>query len=197
MKHRQWMVFVGVVIVVTGLCISTTTMAVSLFASSPSSMFADTKARGIGDLVTVVIVEQARATQSANTSSGKESNFNVGPGLGVLADLIPLLRLSGGDDFSAGGTTSRGGSLSATMTTRVVEIFPNGNMRIEGRQRIVINAEEQEMVVSGVVRSRDIAPDNTIISSLVADAQIEFSGTGVVGDKHQPGILTRLFNWLF
>ncbi len=160
-------------------------------------MFADTKARGIGDLVTVIIVEQATASQTANTSTGKESNLSVGPGLGVLADLIPLLRMSGGDDFSSGGSTSRGGSLTAMMTTKVVDTYSNGNMRIEGRQRILINGEEQEIIVSGIVRNRDISPDNSVVSSLVADAEIEFAGSGAIGDKQKPGLLTRLFNWLF
>lgn len=99
--------------------------------------------------------------------------------------------------MSASGSTARGGTLEAKMTTRVVEIFPNGNLRIEGRQRIVINGEDQEIVVSGVVRPRDISPDNTVLSTYVADAEIVFNGTGVVGDKQTPGLLTRLLDWLF
>ncbi|HHY14757.1 MAG TPA: flagellar basal body L-ring protein FlgH, partial [Firmicutes bacterium] len=125
------------------------------------------------------------------------SDVSVGPGVGVLADLIPLLKVGGGDTFKADGSTTRGGSLTAKITTRVVESLPNGTMRIEGKQKIMINGEEQEIIISGLVRNRDVAPDNTILSTFVADAEIAFMGTGIVADKNSPGIITRLFNWLF
>ena len=168
--------------------------AESLFPLDKGSMFADRKARDVGDLVTVIIVEQAQARQTANTSTGKESQVQVGPGLGVLADLIPLFGMGGGDSYSAHGQTTRGGSLTAKVTTRVIEVLPNDTLRIEGSQ-FVINGE-QEIVIRGTVRSRDIAPDNTILSPHVADAEISFVERGLC-DKNNPGILTRLFNWLF
>jgi flagellar L-ring protein precursor FlgH len=174
------------------------TLAQSLYpVDQNSSMFADRKARRPGDLVTVIIVEQAQARQTAATSTGKDSEVSVGPGGGVLADLIPLLRLGGGDSFSADGSTTRGGSLTAKITTRVVESYSNNTMRIEGRQKIVINGEEQEIVLTGLVRTEDVAPDNTVLSTFVADAEISFVGTGMVADKNKPGLLTRLLNWLF
>jgi len=173
-------------------------LAESLFpVDQPQSMFSDRKARRPGDLVTVIIVEQAQARQVAATSTGKDSEVSVGPGAGVLADLIPLLRLGGGDSFSADGSTTRGGSLTAKITTKVIETYANNTMLIEGRQKIVVNGEEQEIVLTGLVRSEDIAPDNTVLSTFVADAEISFVGTGAVGDKNKPGLLTRLFNWLF
>lgn len=174
------------------------TLAQSLYpVDQNSSMFADRKARRPGDLVTVIIVEQAQARQTAATSTGKDSEVSVGPGGGVLSDLIPLLRLGGGDSFSADGSTTRGGSLTAKITTRVVESYSNNTMRIEGRQKIVINGEEQEIVLTGLVRTEDVAPDNTVLSTFVADAEISFVGTGMVADKNKPGLLTRLLNWLF
>ena len=106
-------------------------------------------------------------------------------------------RVGGGDSFKADGSTARGGSLTARLTTRVVEKLPNDTMRIEGRQKIVINGEEQEIVISGIIRNRDVAPDNTVLSTFVADAEIAFLGTGIVADKNNPGIITRIFNWLF
>ena len=174
------------------------TLAQSLYpVDQNSSMFVDRKARRPGDLVTVIIVEQAQARQTAATSTGKDSEVSVGPCGGVLADLIPLLRLGGGDSFSADGSTTRGGSLTAKITTKVVESYSNNTMRIEGRQKIVINGEEQEIVLTGLVRTEDVAPDNTVLSTFVADAEISFVGTGMVADKNKPGLLTRLLNWLF
>lgn len=179
------------------LSISWPGLTSSLFNNGTNSLFADVKARQIGDLVTVIIIEQASASQTANTSSGKGASVGLGPYGGALADLIPLLKLSASDDFSASGSTSRGGSLTAKLTTQVVEFYPNDTIRIEGTQKITINGEEQEIMVSGIVRSRDINPDNTVLSSSVANAEIQFVGAGVVGNKQKPGILTRLFNWLF
>lgn len=169
----------------------------SLYPVDKPSMFEDKKAKRPGDLVTVIIVEQAQARQTASTSTGKDSEVSVGPGMGVLADLIPLLRVGGGDSFSSDGSTTRGGSLTAKITTKVVEALPNNTMRIEGRQKITINGEDQEIVITGLVRNQDVAPDNTVLSTFVADAEIAFLGTGIVADKNNPGIITRLFNWLF
>ena len=172
-------------------------LAQSLYPVDKPSLFEDKKARRPGDLVTVIIVEQAQARQTARTDSGKDSEVSIGPGGGVLADLIPLLRMGGGDSFSADGSTTRGGSLTAKITTKVMETYANNTMLIEGRQKIVVNGEEQEIVLTGLVRGEDVAPDNTVLSTFVADAEISFVGTGVVGDKNKPGIITRLFNWLF
>ena len=146
--------------------------------------------------MTLIIVERTEASQAARTTTSKDGEVSIGPGLGFL-DIIPLIQASGGDSLTAGGTTTRGGSLQAKMTTRVVEVLPNGVLKIEGRQTIVLNGEEQEIVVSGLVRTRDIGPDNTVLSTYVADAHIAFKGTGILGDNQRQGILTRLFNWLF
>ncbi len=189
--------FVSIIVIVVLFSALQGVLAQSLYPVDQSSMFEDRKARRSGDLVTVIIVERATARQTASTATGKDSEVSVGPGMGVLADLIPLLKLSGGDSFAADGSTTRGGSLNANITTRVVESLPNNTMRIEGRQKILINGEEQEIVISGLIRSQDVAPDNTVLSTFVADAEIAFLGTGVVADKNNPGIITRLFNWLF
>jgi len=160
------------------------------------SLFTDKKARRVGDLVTLIIVEQAEATHSASTGSSKGASLNIGPWSGIISD-FPSLGGSASDRFEAGGTTRRGGSLRAQMTAKVVEILPNGNLVIEGRQGISINDERQELIVSGIVREQDIRPDNTVLSTYLADAQITFTGTGAIGNKQTPGLLTTLFGWLF
>ncbi len=161
------------------------------------SLFSDVRAQRVGDLVTLIIAEQTRAEQNAQTRTGQESSVNLGPGLGILANIIPELRVGGGDSSRAVGTTTRGGSLVARMTTRVTEILPNGNMVIEGYQLIQINGEEQILRVKGIIRPEDIRPDNTILSTYVADAEFTFIGTGPLGETQKPGLLTRFFSWLF
>lgn len=172
-------------------------LAASLWDAGAGSLFADRKARQVGDLVTLIIVERSEASQAARTTTAKDAEVSIGPGLGVLQGVIPLIAVSGGDELTAGGSTTRGSSLTTKMTTRVVEVLANDILRIEGRQTIVVNGEEQEIVVSGLIRVQDISPDNTILSTYVADASISFKGAGSLGDKQQPGLLTRLFNWLF
>lgn len=200
MKNRRILVAVTLVLVslvAVQLVLVPKALAQSLYPTEKASMFEDRKAKRLGDLVTVIITERASASQNASTAAGKDSEVAVGPGMGVLADLIPLLRLSGGDNFNSDGSTTRGGSLTANVTTKVVEILPNDTMRIEGSQKILINGEEQEIILSGLIRSRDVSPNNTISSTFVADAEISFVGTGIVADKNNPGILTRLLNWIF
>ena len=176
-------------------CLRLPAGATSLW-SDGASLFGDTRARQVGDLVTLIIVEKSQAQQSANTRTGQDTSLALGPGLGLF-DIVPLIELGGGDNFSSGGTTTRGGQLTARMTTQVVEVLPNGNLVIEGRQTIRINEEEQVIVVKGTIRPQDISRDNTILSTFVADAHITFEGTGSLGSKQSPGLLTRLFNWLF
>lgn len=173
------------------------TEAASLWNSS-KSMYSDEKARAIGDLVTLIIVEQAQATQSASTNTGSDGRVQVGPiALADIVPVIPPISAGGSDSASAKGSTTRGGSLNARMTAKVVDVLPNGNLMIEGRQTIIVNNEEQIIIVSGQVRAKDVAPDNTVLSTFVADATISYEGTGPIGDKQNPGLLTRIFNWLF
>ncbi|HEY8417931.1 MAG TPA: flagellar basal body L-ring protein FlgH [Limnochordales bacterium] len=162
-----------------------------------SSLYADNKARRVGDLVTIIIVERAQATQSTSTETGKNSSVDFGPILWGGVPLIPGFGGQAGDSFRGGGSTTRGGSLNARMTAMVMEVLPNGNLVIEGRQTIVVNDEEQIIVVTGVVRPQDIQPDNTVLSTFVANATITYHGTGSIGAKQEPGLLTRLLNWLF
>lgn len=176
-------------------CAGTTAGAVSLW-SDGSSLYSKDRSRNVGDLITLIIVEKSTAQQNAATTTGQDTSVALGPGLGIL-DIIPLIELGGGDSFTSGGTTTRGGQLTARMTTQVVEVQPNGNLVIQGNQTIRINGEEQVIVVTGTIRPQDVARDNTILSTFVADADISFEGAGSLGSKQSPGLLTRLFNWLF
>jgi flagellar L-ring protein precursor FlgH len=83
------------------------------------------------------------------------------------------------------------------MTARVVRVLPNGNLEIEGSREVVVNAENQRLILAGTIRAVDIAPDNTIRSTSIADAKIRFEGKGVVGQKQREGLITRLLHWLF
>lgn len=198
MKRRNTKIFIVLgTLVVLWAWAATPGGATSLWSTS-ESLYADKKARAIGDLVTLIIVERAQATQSATTQTGSDGKVQVGPiALADIVPVIPPISAGGSDSANARGSTTRGGSLNARMTAKVVDVLPNGNLVIEGRQTIIVNKEEQIIVVSGIVRPKDIAPDNTVLSTFVADATISYEGTGPIGDKQSPGLLTRIFNWLF
>ena len=170
--------------------------AASLWQDTQQSIFTDLTARNVGDLVTIIIVERTQASQSTQTTTGKDASVEFGPGVGIL-DFIPLAKASTKDGWQSSGKNVQGGSLSAKMTSRVTEVLPNGNLVIEGRQSIIVNREDQEIIVRGVVRPEDIDPDNTILSTYVSDASISYQGSGSLGSQQKPGILTQILNWLF
>ncbi len=161
-----------------------------------NELLTDHRARAAGDLLTIIIVEKAEANQKASSTNKKEAGVSAGPGLGFLK-FFPELKVKGGDNLGASGTTTRGGSLSAKMTVVVTEVLPNGNLVVEGVQKIAVNKEEQKIMLRGQVRPEDVARDNTVLSTFVANAEITYLGDGVVGEKQKPGILSRIFSWLF
>ena len=161
------------------------------------SLFADSKARRVGDTLTILINETASAASTASTKNSKNEGLNYGPGFGPFLHIIPGFGLTGGINSTASGSTNRSDNLSARIAVTVRQILPNGNLMIEGKRRVGMNAETQEITLTGTVRPQDIAFDNTIASPLVADAQIKYDGKGPVGDKQHDGIISRLFKFLF
>ena len=165
--------------------------------SNAVSLFADNKARRVGDTLTVVITETGAASSVAATKTAKTESLNYGPGFGPLLSNLKNFGLNGGINSDASGSTTRTDNLSASISVTVKEVLPNGNLVVEGKRKVGMNAETQEITLTGVVRPTDIAPNNTIASPLVADAQIQYGGRGPVGDKQHDGLITRIFKVLF
>lgn len=161
------------------------------------SLFSDLRAYNVGDIVTIIITEVSSAKSEATTKTKKETETSVGPGIGPLLKQFPTLGFQGSGATSATGSTVRAGTLTASMTARVTRVLPNGNLEIEGTREIVVNNENQKIILSGTIRRVDIAPDNTIRSTLIADAKIRYEGKGVVGQKQREGLITKLLHWLF
>ena len=161
------------------------------------SLFSDNKARRVGDTLTIVITEVGAASSVAATKTAKTENLNYGPGFGPLLFNIKNFGVTGGINSDASGSTTRTDNLSASISVTVKEVLPNGNLVVEGKRKVGMNAETQEITLSGVVRPTDIAPNNTIASPLVADAQIKYGGRGPVGDKQHDGLISRIFKVLF
>lgn len=163
----------------------------SLYGNSPHSF-------KVGDLITVVIVEQAKATQEAKSSGDERGSVNAGPGTGFLSKILPeSIGADWGTSSAGEGSTSRGGSLQGRITVQVTAVNPNGILVIEGRQVIKVNNEDQILKISGMVRSEDVTIDNITLSSNIANAVIEYQGNGNINNAQKPGILTRVFHWIF
>lgn len=191
----------------------------SLYDSGQSNMlFEDYRARRVGDIVMVRIVEKSEASHAADTKSNKETNYNVGvtnmfdrsrvqalpfglPAAGMRGRVgeNPLVGAGTVSEFNSTGETSREADMTATVGARVIRVLPDGLLQVEGARQLRINEETQILVVRGLIRSRDIASDNSISSSKMANAEIEYYGQGVLGDKQRPGWMARLLDniWPF
>jgi flagellar L-ring protein precursor FlgH len=161
-----------------------------------SSLVTNIKAHRVGDLITIIITEQAAANATSKTKANNKSETRGGPALGWL-DFLKPWDMTVENKYLGDGDTQRGGSLRAEITARIVEVLHNGDYRLEGTRMVNINGEKQLIEITGICRSRDISSDNTIMSTYISDAQIAYNGSGVVNDTAQPGVVTRILNWLF
>jgi len=160
-------------------------------------LMSDPNARHINDLVTIRVVESLSASGSADSNVGKAgSSAVVFPGdLGKqLGKVFPN---ASSTKFNGAGGTTRSTELSATITARVVEVLPSGDMVVEAVREVDINGDRSVVVLSGVVRPMDIQPGNVIPSSMVGQFRIRSLSAGLVKDSLTPGWLIRALNKVF
>ncbi|MBM9537409.1 flagellar basal body L-ring protein FlgH [Desulfobulbus alkaliphilus] len=182
----------------------------SLWTDDESNLLADIKARRIGDIVTVIIQEKASASKEASTATDRSSGMSAGISSlfgyeRILEDKNPNLDMSAlvdasfNNSFSGGGKTTRSENLVATLTTQVIDVYPNGNLKIQGGKSVTVNNESQIIYLTGIIRPFDVNSDNTIDSGNILNAQIAYTGKGAVSDKQKPGWLMRIFDntWPF
>jgi flagellar L-ring protein precursor FlgH len=179
-----------------------------------ASLYEDRKARRVNDLLTIIISETTNATKKAGTNASRSSQadyhignlFNANLNQKVLktplGSYISPTAQSGDpitSAFAGKGDTSRQGTLTATITAKVVEVLPNSSMVVESRKEVIVNNEKEIVVLRGIVRPDDISTNNTISSAFVADAQIYLVGDGVLDDKQSQGWLVRALDkvWPF
>ncbi|MDX9858167.1 MAG: flagellar basal body L-ring protein FlgH [candidate division Zixibacteria bacterium] len=165
------------------------------------SLFSDIKAHNVGDIVTILIEEQNRASSQVESKTEKSSDVNTsgGPGVGPILGRIPLFGVSASDDakFDGKGENLRQGTIQAKITCTVIDKKPNGDLVIEGTRVLGISGDRETITITGVVRERDVTSENTVLSHLIADAEIHYTGKGNASTAARPGFFTRLFNWLF
>jgi flagellar L-ring protein FlgH len=173
-------------------------------------LYEDLRAMRVGDILTVKIVEKHKGSKSADTAAQRDSTLSnslAGSGVGYFG--IPGFRISdearrglgvdasASNKFSGKGATSREGTLTGTISVIVMDVLPNGDLRVEGRREVTVNSEKQLMTIAGIVRRVDVDTKNTVLSSAIADAKIEYAGLGVLDDVQRPGWLVRVLDWVY
>lgn len=179
--------------------ITTMIYAQNMRQNSLYSLFSDNKAFQVGDAITIIVLESSQASNNAETSTGRNSSLGANLSGGIDKTSLPKTDINLGTDnsFTGSGSTKTTGVVKTKISAIVDSVYENGNMRIRGSRKIVINGEEQLIRITGIVRPSDISSDNSVYSYNISDAEITFEGSGLIDSSQKPGILTRLFHWLF
>jgi len=185
----------------------------SLFSAAESTdLYADNRARRVGDIVLIKVVENAKSKTKADTTANRATTSSLGVtaafdreriGIGGMLSgpigINPILSTASSSSLSSTGETKRENYVTATIGARVLNVLPGGVLQVQGARAVRVNEETQYMVVSGLVRSQDVGADNSVESTQLADSKIEYYGEGVMADKQKQGWLTRILDniWPF
>lgn len=179
-------------------------------AGFETNLYDDRKAYRVGDIITITLSERTQASKSAGSKMAKDSSANIGLtslfGGGVSVDnpdsgLNPLdaaklsldAAYSGSRETEGDSAADQSNSLSGSITVTVAEVLPNGILSVRGEKWLTLNTGDELVRIAGMVRADDIATDNTVSSTRVANARITYSGTGAFADASQPGWFDRFF----
>ena len=170
-----------------------------------SGLGADLRARNVNDLVTINVVENIVGSGSADSVLDKKGGaqagvtqlFGVQSKLPSFIDPTNLVGAASNTSFKGSGTTNRALTLTATMTARVTEVLPNGDLVLEGARELDINGDRQIVVLTGVVRPSSLTKDNSVPSTAIGQLRIRYFGNGLIKDNLRPGILIRILNKIF
>lgn len=170
-----------------------------------ASLGLDRRARNINDLVTIRVIESIEGAGTADSALDKNSKAAAGVSqmfgtekfLPSSIDPTNLVAGASGTEFKGSGVTTRSGTLSATLTARVLEVLPNGDLVLEGAREIEINGDRQMVVLTGVARPSDVSDENVVLSPAIGQLRIRYFGRGLMKDNLKPGWLVRALNKVF
>ncbi len=177
----------------------------SLWRTGSKYFFKDARASQVGDILTVNITINDRASiDNATTrtrANSEDLNLNKMLGLETLLpdSLTPgdLVNTTGSTSNAGTGTVDRSETINLIVAAVVTQTLPNGNMVIQGKQEVRVNFEVREMTIMGVIRPEDISSTNTIDHTQIAEARISYGGRGHLTDVQQPRYGSQLFDILF
>ena len=164
-------------------------------AATYAGLASDRRARRVGDLLTIHLVERTQARKSATAGSARDGSTKLTLPAAPPFSYVPPGLLSGGStqSFKGSGTAAQDNQLSGDITVTVAGVLPGGVLAIAGEKRLTLNRGEEQIQLTGLVRSDDLGPDNSIASTRVADARIRYSGSGQIADQSRQGWLARFF----
>ncbi|MBE0539912.1 MAG: flagellar basal body L-ring protein FlgH [Verrucomicrobia bacterium] len=167
-------------------------------------MVSDKRAHAVGDVLTILVQENNSASKDQTTKTSKSSSVDAGvasffyspaaSGFLTHNGQMPVLKAASKQDFDGGGKISNSERITARIAVRVVDTLPNGNLVIEGQRTTSFSGESQDAILRGVVRSEDIAANNTVYSYNIADATIKYVSKGTVSDAQRKGWFTRIWD---
>jgi flagellar L-ring protein precursor FlgH len=178
-------------------------------STQPASLYSTTKGEyKIGDLITIVVVDNFTATNSASTNTDKETDKQFGFegfddliginhlfGRPISAD--PQFTVNAESEFDGEGTSRRSSRVTGTVSGQITEILDNGNLRIEASQKTLINGEKNSVILVGTVRPQDISAQNTVFSTQIANAEIHYDGKGPLSNVEKRGVITEFFEFIW
>lgn len=170
--------------------------------SSNNGLYTDTRAHKVGDLISVQLEEQTSASKNAGTTLGKSNDIGFGA-LSIGGRPLTIngydtsVGLSNSSDFTGNSDASQSNSLTGNISVSVVKVLANGNLVVRGEKWLMLNNGNEYIRVTGIVRSEDVSSDNTVSSQRIANARIQYGGTGDFADTQERGWLSRFFNSAF
>ena len=203
--HAAWSLTVFTLFTLLLLAVTPGLRAESLWSANGQtsrSMFADRKAAAKGDILTIVVSESAVAQSSQSKKSSRDSKLEdaisrfIYPGLGSHKGELPGMAGTGKSTYSGSGDVSNSQSLSARAAVQVTDVLPNGNLVIEGVRVVTFSGETQYVVLRGIVRFDDISRDNSVVSTNIADARVEFYSEGSLTEAQKRGWLAKVYEKL-
>lgn len=165
-----------------------------------NSIYSDVKARRIGDIITVNLRENTSATKSAGTTTSRDSEVSVDPLLGLGGDIVNIngrgiqLDVAAENEFNGDAQANQSNNLSGNISVTVIQVLPNQNLVVRGEKWLTLNNGDEYIRLTGVVRPADISPANEINSTKIANARIQYSGTGTFAAAQKHGWLSKFFS---
>lgn len=170
--------------------------------SSNNGLYTDTRAHKVGDLISVTLDERTTASKNAGTNMGKTNSINMGIlNLGgrpvTMNGYDTSVGLTNSSDFEGSSDASQSNRLSGNISVSVVKVLANGNLVVRGEKWLMLNNGNEYIRVTGIVRSEDVSSDNTVSSQRIANARIQYGGTGDFANTQERGLISRFFNSAF
>ncbi|MBU2894918.1 flagellar basal body L-ring protein FlgH [Colwellia sp. D2M02] len=165
-----------------------------------NNIYSDSKAHRVGDIISVILSENTQAKKNAKTELKKDNEYNLNAVTGLGGAPVTIngksleFGLSQDSNFTGDSKADQGNSLNGNISVHVLRVLPNGNLMIRGEKWMTLNNGDEYIRLTGIIRSKDINSNNTILSNKVANARIQYAGTGTFADVNEQGWLTSFFN---